>query len=273
MTNTTAPSPAAGVQILRKWAYLDNGPNPDLGLLARLLGASGIETRPLLEEGRIAHNGRGTTILVRVDSPRSRQRFTVGHELGHLVIGMGLVPSPPERAVETWCNGFAAELLAPRHWVRKGFSARPRSIQTIRHLADEADVSLSLALLRLRDLCHWDEVLLHWRRFDRGWEYDWAVGLTNAELRMLRRLQPRARVATGCLNVFLNGERQPRTWRGELRCTSSRSLYQLSSDTVIPTPGAADSRLYATKREERPRILAVGGASHATPQWSNKRSR
>lgn len=65
--------------------------------------------------------------------PYVRQRFTIAHELGHLVFGSGrelfvdfleadMVARDEDktrRSLETKANQFAADLLMPREWIRK----------------------------------------------------------------------------------------------------------------------------------------------------------
>lgn len=61
-------------------------------------------------------------ILFNQDKPPARIRFTVAHELGHLVLGhvapgvqstVNREPSPADEPIETAANQFAARLLAP----------------------------------------------------------------------------------------------------------------------------------------------------------------
>lgn len=71
----------------------------------------------------ISNNGEVARIFVRRSDPETRQRFTVAHELGHLVLhreqnihrdtSYEIYETYAERRRETEANRFAAELLMP----------------------------------------------------------------------------------------------------------------------------------------------------------------
>lgn len=221
-------SPSQGARAVVDWACLELRPGLDLGLLARLLGADTIAHRSLVADGTLTWENQKRVLALRRGCIPERQRFTLAHEIGHLLIEQRFVVTPPPSNVETWCNQFAAELLAPRDWVFDAFRDAPHEIATARDLAEVASVSMSMAITRLRDVCMWSEALIHWRRVDRHWTYNWAVGIRPAERRMLRELEPRAYVQSGGLKVNLRGEQVSRHWTGELHF-DHRSLLQLST--------------------------------------------
>lgn len=80
--------------------------------------------------GMLYRYDHGSLIGVNSTHPRTRQRFTVAHEIGHLVMHPGK-PMFIDRFVRVnWRNGesdqhevqanaFAAELLMPRHFVQR----------------------------------------------------------------------------------------------------------------------------------------------------------
>lgn len=105
----------------------------------------------------------------------SAQLFTLAHELGHISLGesavSGSLAAPPEelraRAVETWCNRFAAAFLIPEAAL---VAFRPVPANPA-HTIDDADlnalarrfgVSPHAMLLRLIELGHVDEAH-YWR--------------------------------------------------------------------------------------------------------------
>ena len=64
-------------------------------------------------------NGRAR-ILVKQDEPIARQRFTIAHELGHIILGhvgeyklVNREPSTADNPIEQAANVFASRLLAP----------------------------------------------------------------------------------------------------------------------------------------------------------------
>jgi Zn-dependent peptidase ImmA (M78 family) len=91
---------------------------------------------------------RGAEIYLRQDAGVFRKRFTLAHELGHLVLSesgghpVGYRHSKKiKNAIENWCNAFAANLLMPKdqvlHFLREAklsglveaLSAGPRAFQ------------------------------------------------------------------------------------------------------------------------------------------------
>lgn len=113
-------------------------PVVDVVDLARSLGARVVATRvfdPALS-GMLIELDEGPVIAVNSCHPTERQRFTVAHELGHLLLGhhgsLCHERSPKtdaeavrsyDRTDETRANAFAAELLMPEERVR-AFVAR-----------------------------------------------------------------------------------------------------------------------------------------------------
>jgi Zn-dependent peptidase ImmA (M78 family) len=111
------------------------------------------------------------TIAVNSEDPPTRQRFTIAHECGHLVMkhkgdifvdqtirlqrdGMSGMAVDP---LEIEANGFAAELLMPRSWVLKeyekrlkGSSLKPEVI--VKDLARAFEVSPKAMEYRLANL-------------------------------------------------------------------------------------------------------------------------
>ncbi len=72
------------------------------------------------EDGHTAFVGDRPVIIVRADCYPPRQRFTVAHELGHILAGhvgkyslVNREPSAADNPIEQAANVFAARLLAP----------------------------------------------------------------------------------------------------------------------------------------------------------------
>src|SRR5919108_3891488 len=105
----------------------------------------------------------GDRVVVNADHPATRQRFTAAHELGHVRLGhVALEPAcldlepgagPPRRLTpaqvanavyaertrlqEVEANEFAAELLAPRAWVKAAY----RQVRNPDRMADTFQLS------------------------------------------------------------------------------------------------------------------------------------
>jgi hypothetical protein len=109
--------------------------------------------------GACWRDGPGAVLWVNGDQPVVRQRFTLGHELGHVRCGH---PATPVDAVavlagdthdprEVQANAFAAEFLAPRAGVDALVDGEP-DLETVVRIAGRFGISTAAALFRLRTL-------------------------------------------------------------------------------------------------------------------------
>jgi len=191
--------------------------------VAIALGVDRIHRLPLVEDGRLEQLGGYTTIFLRDDVPVARQRFTLAHEIGHLVL------AGPERELvarrmegvrfsseERFCDQFAAALLMPSEWIRNEFSGVAPQLGIARNLADRSKSSLSASVVRLREVLGWQTSLLHWRRYDGHWRMTTAAALprglhnqvtSNEETRsVLERLAGCDRDLRGMLPLAVRGQ-------------------------------------------------------------------
>ena len=96
-------------------------------------------------------------IGINSDEPLVRQRFTLAHELKHVLDAShedtiyGHLSTGPakDRHIEAVCDHFAASLLMPRGWVKKLWG---QGIQDLDVLAQHFDVSLTAMHIRLQNL-------------------------------------------------------------------------------------------------------------------------
>jgi Zn-dependent peptidase ImmA (M78 family) len=101
--------------------------------ISRAMNVRVFENPELAESGKLKDNGDGTySIHVKPSDPWVRKRFTVAHELGHLVLEHGPRPRRSNNvysaffydSVERDANLFAAALLMPEsavmHFLDKG---------------------------------------------------------------------------------------------------------------------------------------------------------
>jgi Zn-dependent peptidase ImmA (M78 family) len=163
----------------RAWNLLTRAkvkkPKVDVGALATQLGAI---IRPVEAEdaisGAIVREGDRISIGVNAHHSLNRQRFTIAHELGHLVLhdaeaqidhgysetlhrGLRLAAfrdHTSREAIddkEVEANRFAAALLMPMTFLEKSLRARPRPLreEDIRELAKEYGVSVQAMNFRL----------------------------------------------------------------------------------------------------------------------------
>ncbi len=165
-------------------AYDMNAEPPiDVELLARHLGVESISRRKMREDGCLEKHDGQARIFIRSDVGQARARFTIAHEIAHLVL------AGPERNFiarrafegdwreERFCDQFAASLLMPDRWVRASFGRRAEDFSTLKGLADASNTSLSAALMRLREIASWRSSLLRWNRDGDRWRLSNSVGL------------------------------------------------------------------------------------------------
>jgi Zn-dependent peptidase ImmA (M78 family) len=108
--------------------------------------------------------GTRPTIVLNQRRPSRRQRFTLAHELGHVLIPwhIGTIADEIDLAddgldgsywnLEGEANRFAAELLMPDGWVRAEISSRTNPCEIVDAVAESADVSADAALIRINGL-------------------------------------------------------------------------------------------------------------------------
>lgn len=149
-------------------------PPIDLVRLARALGVDEITEAPLVEDGRLEHTPYYVKVLLQRGARYERQRFTLAHELGHVVLTdpdafvVARRYRPRADQEERFCDAFAAALLLPRAWVIGRFRAQPRSLHVVRAMAELAHVSLAAANIRSNELLDWQRTLLRWHRMGDG---------------------------------------------------------------------------------------------------------
>ncbi|HEV7769439.1 MAG TPA: ImmA/IrrE family metallo-endopeptidase [Solirubrobacterales bacterium] len=143
--------------------------------LALRLGVDRIVRKPLDgDDGRVGVLDGRLVVWVRPDAPLVRRRFTVAHEIGHLLLAD---PSLDQRAIrrargsdteERFCDRFAEALLMPADRLRAMYSDQPQDLDTLQRCAALFQVSQAAALLRLRSCLGWSRSLLRWTATREG---------------------------------------------------------------------------------------------------------
>ena len=108
--------------------------------------------------------GKSPRVIVNTDNPVSRQRFTLAHELGHLLIPwhVGTIidnldlnmsnSSSGYWKTEEEANQFAAALLMPLRWVKAVISAERNLAKVHRTISDECETSALAAAMQLSQI-------------------------------------------------------------------------------------------------------------------------
>jgi Zn-dependent peptidase ImmA (M78 family) len=131
----------------------------DIEAIAEDCGAT-IRYQPLSGcAARIMGYKNRAIITIDEDTPRPRQRFSAGHELGHWMRDRGQVAfqCKKENFVREWsaenpetrANRFASDLLLPAKMFRAHLHRQPVTFDTVRQLADVFCTSVTATAIRL----------------------------------------------------------------------------------------------------------------------------
>lgn len=194
--------------------------------LAYSLGATSVQSASIPVDGQLIRR-KGEIILEYSEraSPQ-RQRFTIAHEVGHLLLWdvMRRVTKLPERGpgrnseVEILCNKIAAEILAPRKevqnlWSRSKDTYNPH-IACILELVQYFDISLQVAAIRFREISapNTGVALMNFeqRRFD--WFYGIPDSVWLSELLIARYCNSREVAGLGTYNARAGGNLKQKTF-------------------------------------------------------------
>jgi Zn-dependent peptidase ImmA (M78 family) len=129
--------------------------------------------------GRLAQEGTGYRIDLQQSDPRTRQRFTLAHELCHVAFDQRRPSLPHERGViyettniqrreELLCDRIAAELLMPTSAFRRCARQLNHCFASVCDLAQEFDVSVTAVLSRIQELRVWSIGTRRWTDGSRG---------------------------------------------------------------------------------------------------------
>jgi Zn-dependent peptidase ImmA (M78 family) len=109
----------------------------------------------------IKSNRRRPTIILNESRPHTRKRFTLAHEIGHILIPwhVGTIVDDIDVSegssdssyweLEGEANRFAAELLMPQWWLREITNRYKNPCEMLSVIKEHADVSVDAALIRL----------------------------------------------------------------------------------------------------------------------------
>jgi hypothetical protein len=100
----------------------------DLTKIASLWSGLEISYDDLKDEGYLLDVGIwGKEIVIRSSTPLPIQRFTIAHEIGHLILRENKIKldetivlhskAAKNSFIERWCDSFASSLLIPKEWI------------------------------------------------------------------------------------------------------------------------------------------------------------
>jgi hypothetical protein len=154
-----------------------------------------VETAPLgAESGRTYRAGAEWRIQLAEGQNYRRQRFTLAHEVGHLLLRTNQLSCPEE---ERFCDDFAAELLLPREAVLAAARNRRQDLATARDISDQFQVTLSSAVVRLNRVAGWSAAILTFWRQDDTWMLYSTLGAPKEQRFLIRSGSQCTQLLTG----------------------------------------------------------------------------
>ena len=168
----------AAVQLLDELAITE--PHEiDLEAIAAYCGAYVLYEGLTGSEARIVGSNDKAFITVNDASSRARQRFSIGHELGHWMWDRGKMAFECTTGMqdgvwygtdkESLANQFAADLILPVQMFRPRAHRRDATLQTVRELADLFQASLTATALRLVKHGTWPAMVVVHSTKGREW--------------------------------------------------------------------------------------------------------
>ncbi len=144
-------------------------PPVDLVRIARHLGVQRIRELDIRLDGQLVELADGGyEVILSRNAPHTRRRFTLAHEIGHI-----LAASPGDEsmncgdaAAEELCNRVAAELLIPERFITD--RAAGMDVGTLRRLATRFQCSLEATAWRVLNMGQVAGALLIWRPLEDG---------------------------------------------------------------------------------------------------------
>jgi len=144
-------------------------PPTDLESVGSKLGVIGFHAEDIAGSGELRKDTDGFRIVYSVYLPPPSRRFTIAHEIGHVVLEtLGLKSHRTGKEVERLCDLFAVDLLMPRRAFIECADGEI-STQKIFDLAKHFRTSISATALRYADLFHvsvfaYQDSEIIWRR-------------------------------------------------------------------------------------------------------------
>ncbi len=146
--------------------------------IAAELGVKSVRSAEMLEDGKLTWDEVGEPCIeFNARRPRSRQRFTIAHEIAHLLISRDAKDSFRSLATrsndeEALCDAFAGALLMPRSWIEQvvqTWHGGQVDLNLLRYVSHHAAVSMSAAAVRITEVSGTTCALLRWQRTVSGW--------------------------------------------------------------------------------------------------------
>jgi IrrE N-terminal-like domain len=126
-------------------------PPTDLDAIARQLDVREVLSAEMHADGELRRRGAGFTIVVSSTQGAARRRFSLAHELAHVIVTRLKGRIATGERLERLCDDIAAEMLMPAALFRSDAGARPDADQ-IRRLARRYRTSMAATAMRCAEL-------------------------------------------------------------------------------------------------------------------------
>ena len=142
---------------------------PDLDLFAKSLGVTNIYSSREVDEGAVYRSRRGFVVMLNPDKDHRRQRFSLAHELAHILLDPELIVAGhnepqfwwcSDPANETRCNDVAGHLLMPTRPFKRALSMSGASYAGLLSLSREFQASGEAVISRVVNLIEMPLVVL-----------------------------------------------------------------------------------------------------------------
>lgn len=151
----------------------------DLEAIAQFAGALVVRERLMGAEARLVGTDDKAIITVNDDAGLPRQRFSIGHELGHWMYHRDKVNFQCNSADqngsfygtdrESTANDYAKELLLPTSMFKPRLAKRPPTLDTVKDLAGVFRTSLTATATRVVELGAWPSMVVCSSKDKRLW--------------------------------------------------------------------------------------------------------
>ena len=145
--------------------------------LATKWGVVSIERQPISSAGMLLPGRHGYKIILNLNQSWGRQRFSLAHELAHLLLHKSGISDSlptakyraslaPNMAEERLCDQIAAEILMPRLAFQEDGWMEGWSLRSLRTLAGKYNTSVPATAMRMIDLMPEEALMGVWKVSD-----------------------------------------------------------------------------------------------------------
>ncbi len=176
-----------------RWQFCKDGPPYDPFKIAEGLRVK-VTMQPLHGMDGYTETGQGDCAVINSGASLTRRRFTLAHELGHVVLFRTAQAGLPldfgrlvsndrphqDPAEEALCNEFAAALLLPREEVKSHVANRRITPDIVLSVANSFGTSMHASARRLISLTDPSGLgISYWQVLDEDWPVPvWTTGLS-----------------------------------------------------------------------------------------------